>query len=43
MVKYYRMLIKNNRTGEKKTYISNRQGAAPAGWTCIGVLGYYEK
>jgi hypothetical protein len=40
---YYRMLIRNIRTGEKDTYISNRQGAAPAGWVCVGVIGKFEK
>jgi hypothetical protein len=44
MAKYYRMLIQNTRTGEKKTYVSVHQGASPGLlWKCIGVLGYYEK
>jgi len=36
------MAIKNRKTGERDTYISKRQGAAPAGWECIGVCGYFE-
>jgi hypothetical protein len=39
----YIMLIENPKTGEKKTYKSPRQGSAPAGWICKGVLGGYEK
>ena len=42
-MKIYRMLIENIRTGERMTYTSARQGSAPAGWKCIGVLGYYEQ
>lgn len=42
-MKYYRMAIRNKRTGEKDTYVSVHQGAAPAGWECTGVLGYFEK
>lgn len=42
-MKYYRMAIKNKRTGEKNTYVSVHQGAAPAGWECTGVLGYFVK
>lgn len=42
-MKYYRMAIRNKRTGEKDTYVSVKQGAAPAGWECTGVLGYFEK
>ena len=42
-MKIYRMLIENIRTGERMTYTSTRQGSAPAGWKCIGVLGYYEQ
>lgn len=41
--KYYRMLIENIKTKERKTYISEHPGAAPAGWKCRGVLGYFEK
>lgn len=43
MKRFFRMKIENIRTGEKSTYISERQGAAPPGWRCIGVLGYYDK
>jgi hypothetical protein len=43
MKRFFRMLIQNLRTGERRTYISARQGSAPAGWKCIGVLGYYEQ
>lgn len=41
-VKFYRMAIENIKTGERDTYISKRQGAAPAGWKCVGVCGYFE-
>lgn len=43
MKRFYRMKIQCIRTGETDTYISERQGAAPSGWRCIGVLGYYDK
>lgn len=42
-MKYYRMAIENIKTGERDTYISKRQGAAPSGWRCIGVCGYFEQ
>jgi hypothetical protein len=42
-MKYFRMKIQNIRTGATDTYVSKRQGAAPSGWRCIGVLGCYEK
>ena len=41
-MKYYRMAIENIKTGQRDTYVSKRQGAAPAGWRCVGVCGYYE-
>ena len=41
-MKFYRMAIENIKTGKRDTYISKRQGAAPSGWRCIGVCGYYE-
>ena len=41
--KKYRMRIENIKTKERDTYISERQGAAPAGWKCVGVLGYFEE
>ena len=43
MKRFFRMKIVNIRTGETDTYISERQGAAPSGWRCTGVLGYYDK
>lgn len=42
-MRFFRMKIENIRTKEQDTYISKQQGAAPSGWRCIGVLGYYEK
>lgn len=42
-MKYYRMAIRNIKTGKRDTYISPRQGSAPAGWVCVGVCGYFEK
>lgn len=42
-MKYYRMVIENIKTGERKTYVNATQGAAPAGWKSVGVCGYYEK
>lgn len=42
-MKYYRMAIRNIKTGKRDTYISHRQGSAPAGWVCVGVCGYFEK
>lgn len=42
-MKIYRMIIENARTGERKQYSSQHAGAAPAGWICISVCGYYEK
>lgn len=41
-MKIYRMKIQNKRTGETKTYTSPKQGSAPTGYKCIGVLGYLE-
>ena len=41
-VKYYHMIIEPNAGGQRKEYISKRQGAAPAGWKCVGVCGYHE-
>lgn len=48
MAKFYKMLIvpAGAADGDKtncKTYVSTRQGSAPAGWRCIAVLGYFEK
>ena len=44
MKKYFRMLVQNIKTGEKKTYISEHQGGTPGiGWRCLGVLGYFER
>lgn len=42
-MRFFRMKIENIRTKERDTYISKHQGTAPAGWKCIGVLGYYDK
>lgn len=50
-MKYYHMIIAKpdpERPGEtddttRREYISPLQGSAPAGWKCIGVLGYYEQ
>lgn len=42
-MRYYRMAIVNIKTGERDTYISKRQGSAPAGWKCNGVCGYFDK
>lgn len=42
-MKIYRMIIENTRTGERSTHTSQRAGAAPAGWICISVCGYFTK
>ncbi len=42
-MKIYRMIIENARTGERSSYTSQRAGAAPAGWKCIAVCGYFIK
>lgn len=42
-MKIYRMVIENTKTAERKTYTSSHAGAAPAGWTCVAICGYYEK
>ena len=42
-MKIYRMIIENSKTGERATYTSKHAGAAPAGWKCIAVCGYFEK
>ena len=42
-MKIYKMILENIKTGERVTYTSHRPGAAPAGWKCIAVCGYYEK
>ena len=41
-VKYYHMIIEPKAGGKRKEYIHHRQGAAPAGWKCVGVCGYHE-
>lgn len=43
MKRYYRMAVRNKKTGETDTYVSERQGASPSGWECTGVCGYFEK
>lgn len=48
MTKFYKMLIvpvgaADGDRSNAKTYVSARQGSAPAGWRCIAVLGYFEK
>lgn len=44
MKKYYHMLVQSIKCPSMtKTYISPRQGSAPAGWKCIAVMGYHEK
>ena len=42
-MKYYHMIVEQWWTGERKEYISTRQGSAPNGWKCIAVCGYHEK
>lgn len=48
-MKFYKMVIESTRpdpkTGEKErtSYTSARAGAAPAGYKCIAVVGYFEK
>lgn len=42
MKKYYRNAVINEKTGQRDTYISERQGAAPAGWKNNGVCGFFE-
>jgi hypothetical protein len=42
-MKIYRMIIENLKTGERSTYTSPHQGAAPTGWKCVAVCGSYEK
>lgn len=42
MKKYYRNAVINIKTGQRDTYISERQGAAPAGWKNNGVCRFFE-
>ena len=42
-MKVYKMVIECIKTGERMTWNSPRQGAAPAGWKCISVCGYFVK
>ena len=42
MNKYYRNVVENIKTGERDTYVSERQGAHPDGWRHLGVCGYFE-
>ncbi len=48
-MKYYHMIVGNKCKEEKgdystrTEYISRRQGAAPAGYICVAVVGYHEK
>lgn len=30
-------------TSTRREYLNRRQGAAPAGWICVGVCGYHEE
>ena len=43
MRRYYRMAVRNKKTGERDTYVSEQQGKAPSEWECTGVCGYFEK
>lgn len=42
-MKYYNMIVEQWWNGERKEYISTKQGSAPKGWKCIAVCGYHEK
>lgn len=48
-MKYYHVLIakeaaeKAGDTSTRKVYTSKKQSVAPAGWVCLGNLGYFEK
>ena len=42
-MRYYRMIIENLKTGERTSYVSRHPGAAPAGYKCISVCGFFEK
>lgn len=37
-----RIYVKDGEPNVRKTYKSPHQGAAPAGWRCVAVSGYYE-
>lgn len=43
MKRYFRMAVRNKRTGERDTYVSEHQGKSPPGWECVGVCGYFDK
>lgn len=42
-MRYYRMIVEPKAGGAREVYINTRQGAAPNGYKCTGVLGYYDK
>lgn len=41
-MKIFHMIVEHNTTRERKEYLSKKQGAAPPGWTCVGVCGFHE-
>ena len=42
-MKLYHMVIqRGDDPSTRREYIHQRQGAAPAGWKCVGVCGYHE-
>ena len=40
-MKIYHMIIEKG--GVRREYKSEKQGASPAGWRCIGVCGYHDE
>lgn len=42
-MRYYHMIVESNATGERREYISPKQGKAPHGYKCVGVCGYHDK
>ena len=42
-MRYYHMIVESNATGERREYISTKQGEAPHGYKCVGVCGYHDK
>ena len=41
-MKIYTATLNGDISPRRTTYNSPRQGAAPEGWKCVGVAGYFE-
>lgn len=47
-MRVYHMVIEENNPADfnnprQKEYLDTKQGAAPAGWHCVGVCGFHDQ